>query len=125
MGRRQKGTGLRRWNPEGCHGLAAESVRHSFWARVYYEQQIAKGKTHQAATRALAYKWIRIIWRCWQTNTPYNEVHYLESLRKKRLTPARFRRPKTKNFLTRHPQMVCSARPNYKIVGLSSPFFFL
>jgi hypothetical protein len=35
---------------------AGESVKHSFWARAYYEQQIAKGKSRQAAVRALAYK---------------------------------------------------------------------
>jgi hypothetical protein len=35
------------------------------------------------AVRALAYKWIRIIYRCWQTRQPYNEVEYLESLRRK------------------------------------------
>lgn len=62
---------------------AGESVRHSFWARAYYESQRAKGKKHQAAARALAYKWIRIIYRCWQTRTPYDEVKYLESLRRK------------------------------------------
>ncbi len=41
---------------------------------------------HAAATpvqRALAFKWMRVIWKCWQTRTPYNEVVYLESLRKK------------------------------------------
>ncbi len=65
------------------HEYAGESVKHSFWARAYYEQQIAKGKRRQAAVRALAYKWIRIIWKCWQTRTPYNEVRYLENLRKK------------------------------------------
>jgi transposase len=68
---------------QSFHEYAGESVKHSFWARAYYEQQIAKGKTRQAAVRALAYKWIRIIWKCWQTSTPYNEVTYLESLRKK------------------------------------------
>jgi transposase len=62
---------------------AGESVKHSFWARAYYQQQIARGKSHHAAVRALAYKWIRIIWKCWQTCTPYDEVQYLESLRKK------------------------------------------
>jgi hypothetical protein len=36
-----------------------------------------------AAVRALAYKWIRIIWKCWQTRSPYNEVRYIENLRKK------------------------------------------
>jgi transposase len=68
---------------QSFHEYAGESVKHSFWARAYYEQQIAKGKTRQAAVRALAYKWIRIIWKCWQTNKPYCEVTYLENLRKK------------------------------------------
>lgn len=68
---------------QSFHEFAGESVRHSFWARAYYEQQRERGKDRQAATRALAYKWIRIIFRCWQTRTPYDEVKYLESLRRK------------------------------------------
>jgi len=68
---------------QSFHGYAGESVKHSFWARAYYEQQIGKGKSRPAAVRALAYKWIRIIWKCWLTRTPYNEVKYLEALRKK------------------------------------------
>src|SRR5215510_2897635 len=59
---------------------AAESIRHSFWARVYYQQQRAKGNTHQAAVRALAFKWIRILYRCWQERTPYDESVYLQAL---------------------------------------------
>lgn len=62
---------------------ASESIKHSFWARAYYSSQRERGKSHQAAVRALAFKWIRIIFRCWQTKTAYNEVTYLESLRKK------------------------------------------
>jgi transposase len=61
---------------------AEQSIQHSFWARAYYSMQRDKGKKHNAAVRALAFKWIRIIWKCWQTRTPYNEVIYLESLRK-------------------------------------------
>lgn len=64
------------------HEYAAESIQHSFWATAYYSQQRAKGKEHHAAVRALAFKWIRIIWKCWQTRTPYNEFVYLESLRR-------------------------------------------
>ena len=64
------------------HEYAAESIQHSFWARAYYAMQRAKGKEHHAAVRALAFKWIRIIWKCWQTRSPYNEVVYLESLRR-------------------------------------------
>ena len=65
------------------HEYAGESVRHSFWARAYYEQQRARGKSHQAAVRSLAFKWVRIIYRCWQTRTAYDEVKYLDNLRKK------------------------------------------
>jgi hypothetical protein len=66
------------------HEYAGESIKHSFWAKAYYEQQRAKGKSHQAAVRSLAFKWVRIIFRCWQTRTAYDEVKYLESLRRKR-----------------------------------------
>jgi len=62
---------------------AAESIRHSFWAQVYYQQQREKGKTHQAAVRALAFKWIRILYRCWQTRTPYDESIYLQALKRR------------------------------------------
>lgn len=68
---------------QSFHEYAGESIKHSFWARAFYTGQRAKGKSHHAAVRALAFKWIRIIYRCWQTRTPYNEVKYLESLRKK------------------------------------------
>jgi transposase len=58
----------------------AESIRHSFWTQVYYQQQREKGKAHQAAVRALAFKWIRILYRCWQERTPYDEATYLQAL---------------------------------------------
>ena len=67
---------------QSFHEYAAESVQHSFWAKGYYNMQRLKGKKHHAAVRALAFKWIRIIWKCWQTRTPYNELIYLASLRK-------------------------------------------
>jgi len=62
---------------------AGESIRHSEWAKAFYVSQKAKGKSHQAAVRALAYKWIRIIWKCWQTGEHYDEARYVECLRKK------------------------------------------
>jgi len=62
---------------------AGESIRHSQWARAFYLSQKAKGKSHQAAVRALAYKWIRVIWKCWQTRTKYDEARYVECLRRK------------------------------------------
>lgn len=62
---------------------AGESIRYSFWANAYYEQQKAKGKPHQTIIRSLAFKWIRIVFACWKTNTPYDESKYLASLKKR------------------------------------------
>jgi len=62
---------------------AAESIRFSFWAGAYYEQQRDKGASHQAAVRTLAFKWIRIVFRCWQTGTPYDESVYLAALQRR------------------------------------------
>src|SRR2546427_2367610 len=62
---------------------AAESTRHSFWAQVYYQQQRDKGKAHQAAVRALACKWIRILSRCWQERTPDDASVYLQALKRR------------------------------------------
>ena len=62
---------------------AAQTINKSFWAGVYYRQQRDKGCNHQAAVRALAFKWIRILYRCWQTQTPYNEAVYLKALKRR------------------------------------------
>jgi transposase len=59
---------------------AAQTIRKSFWAGEFYWQQRGKGCTHQAAVRALAFKWIRIVYRCWQTGVKYNEAVYLKTL---------------------------------------------
>jgi transposase len=59
------------------------SIHHSFWARAYYEQKRAQGKSHQVAVRALAYKWIRIVYRCWQDRRPYDESVYLRALQRR------------------------------------------
>jgi len=48
---------------------AAQTINTSFWAGAYYRQQRDKGSSHQAALRALAFKWIRILYRCWKTHT--------------------------------------------------------
>jgi hypothetical protein len=61
-----------------------QSRRFSPWARAFYQQQKQAGKSHQTAIRALAYKWGRILWRCWQDNTPYDEQKYLAALARKK-----------------------------------------
>jgi len=63
------------------HEWAACTVRQEGWARDHYERQRAKGKGHHAAVRSVAYKWIRILYRCWRDRVPYSEQRYLEALR--------------------------------------------
>jgi transposase len=63
-----------------CVAWAAESLRHACWAQVYSQQQRDKGKAQQAAIRALAFQWIRILSRCWQERTPYEESVSLQAL---------------------------------------------
>jgi len=46
------------------HEWAGHSIAHSLWARSYYQQQRERGKGHHAAVRGLAFKWIRIVFRC-------------------------------------------------------------
>lgn len=62
---------------------AAQTINKSYWANLYYYQQRAKGCSYQAAVRALAFKWIRILYRCWVNRTPYDEAKYLKALRER------------------------------------------
>ena len=64
------------------HEFADQSIRFSRWARAYYDQQRARGNAHHAALRALAYKWIRILFRCWKERRPYDEDIYIDALRR-------------------------------------------
>jgi transposase len=68
---------------QSFHEWAVHSIVQSEWARVYYQQQRSKGNTHHAAVRALAFKWIRIVFRCWQDGVAYDENTYLTTLVKR------------------------------------------
>ena len=64
------------------HEYAGQSIPFSTWARRYYDQQRGRGNSHHAALRARVFKWIRILFRCWQDRTPYDEATYLAALRR-------------------------------------------
>jgi hypothetical protein len=51
------------------------SLKSSEWARAYYDQQRARGHRHQAALRALAAKWVKILFVLWTRHVPYDENH--------------------------------------------------
>jgi hypothetical protein len=59
------------------------SVASSAWAKTYYEQQRAKRKPKNTIIRALAFKWIRILFRCWKDRKPYCEEMYCQALHRR------------------------------------------
>jgi transposase len=71
-----------KFHKQSFHEYAKESILWSRWAAAYYLQQRIKGCPHHTAVRALAYKWQRVIWRCWQSRTAYREEIYEAALRK-------------------------------------------
>ena len=66
------------------HEFAGCSIHQSDWARTCYDEQRKRGKPHHAALRALAFKWIRIMFRCWKDRKPYDESVYCNSLKTRR-----------------------------------------
>jgi transposase len=49
------------------HEFAQASVRYSHWAKAYVAMRKAKGHRHHEIIRGLAFKWQRILTRCWKT----------------------------------------------------------
>jgi transposase len=62
------------------HEWAAHSIGFCDWAAAYYRLQRGRGKDHHAAVRTLAFKWIRIAFRCWKDGVPYDDSRYVQSL---------------------------------------------
>ena len=71
-----------KFHRQSFHEFAGESLYFSRWSAAYYLQQRQRGSSHHTAVRALAYKWQRVIWRCWQDRRPYDERIYEAALRK-------------------------------------------
>jgi transposase len=52
------------------------------WAAVYYEQLRTRGKNHACALRSLGQRWLKILWKMWQTGTRYDaELHARNQLK--------------------------------------------
>ena len=75
---------------QSFHEWAGQTIRFCPWSRVYYQLQRNRGKGHHAAVRALAAKWIRILYRCWNDRIPYDESIYTAALARRQspLVPA-------------------------------------
>lgn len=78
-----------RFDRQTAHEWAQHSMKKCEWARAYYEEQRARGKGHHAAVRALGFKWLRILYRCWKDGRPYDEARYLQACEKGRQRQAK------------------------------------
>lgn len=80
---------FRRARPGFVHQSIVEfakcSVLFCDWARLLYKDQLRKGKSKFAAIRMVAFKWLRILFRCWKNKVAYDENHYLRGLQKRGL----------------------------------------
>ena len=65
------------------------------WAKAFYE----RNKSHHGAVRALAFKWLRILFRCWKDRVPYDQTRYTLALQNTApAKPVEFRLKKVSGF---------------------------
>jgi transposase len=59
---------------DACQIWAFCSLRNSGWAREFYDTQRTRGKGHHAALRALANRWLEVLWHCLTKSVTYDET---------------------------------------------------
>lgn len=65
------------------HLFAHQAKRQSAWSRAYYDGARKSGQSMPQALRNLAAKWLKIIFRMWQTREPYDEERYVAALKRR------------------------------------------
>lgn len=64
------------------HLWANSSLKRCPWAASYYKAHRDKGQSHASALRCLAKRWLKILWKMWQTKTCYDpELHQANQLK--------------------------------------------
>lgn len=64
------------------HLWADRSRLKCAWAEAYYQAHRRRGQSHACALRCLGQRWVKILWKMWQSNTPYDEARHLQNQRK-------------------------------------------
>lgn len=55
----------------------ADSTRHWHpWAREVYRRARGRGQDHPHAIRTLGRAWLRVLWRCWRDEVPYDPARH-------------------------------------------------
>jgi len=61
---------------EAVSCLANSTRRHHPWARSVYLAARERGLDHPHAIRILGRAWLRVLWRCWQDEVPYDPAKH-------------------------------------------------
>lgn len=61
---------------DGVNVGAGNRRRGAPWAADIYARARARGMRHPHAVRVLARAWTLVIWKAWQTHTPYDPHHH-------------------------------------------------
>jgi transposase len=70
---------------DAAHQFALQSLTGSEWARAYYDRCRRRGHRHHHALRALAAKWLKIIFVLWTRQIPYDETYHLATMARQHL----------------------------------------
>jgi hypothetical protein len=70
---------------DAVHQFARQSLTTSEWARAYYDRCRQRGHRHHHALRALAAKWLKIIFVLWSRQVAYDETHHLATMARQHL----------------------------------------
>jgi transposase len=70
---------------DAVHQFALQSLQHSEWARAYYDRCRRGGHRHHHAVRALAAKWLKIIFVLWSRGVAYDETYHLATMARQHL----------------------------------------
>jgi transposase len=63
-----------RYMADAVHRWAFASLRRSGWAKQFYDLQRMRNKNHHAALRALANRWLEVLWHCLTKRVRYNDA---------------------------------------------------
>lgn len=76
------------------HHWAEQSRRRCAWAEAYYRAHRDRGQSHATALRCLGQRWLKILWKMWQSGARYDEALHTRNQLKHgswllQLTPAK------------------------------------
>jgi transposase len=76
-----------RYLTDAVHRWAFASLRRCGWATQFYDAQRTRNKNHHAALRALANRWLEVLWHCLTKRVRYNDAIHVAN-RTRALNPA-------------------------------------